>query len=86
MTPAIAYYVFLTLVAFVLMGLDKLAARAGAWRVPERVFFGLALFGGGGGIFAGMLLFHHKTRKPGFILPACLATVVHIAVVVAAVV
>ena len=79
---AIYYYLSVAAVAFGLMGLDKLAARAGARRVPERVFYILALLGGGPGILAGAFVFWHKVRKPVFILVAGLATLLHIAVAI----
>lgn len=57
----------LNIVAFLLFGHDKDAARAGAFRVPERIFFGLALLGAAPGIIVGMKYFRHKTRKAGFV-------------------
>ena len=52
----------LSLIAFCLMWADKRRARRGAWRVPERCFFLLAVLGGAPGAIAGMWVFHHKTR------------------------
>lgn len=51
---------------FVLMGLDKLKARRGAWRVSEKTLFVFALLGGALGGTAGMFLFRHKTRHGAF--------------------
>ena len=48
-----------------LYGLDKLKAQRGMWRIPERVLIGAAVFGVFGAA-AGMLVFHHKTRKLKF--------------------
>ncbi|HHY92506.1 MAG TPA: DUF1294 domain-containing protein [Firmicutes bacterium] len=53
--------------ATALMGWDKRQARCGAWRVPERTLFILALTGGAVGILAGMYLFRHKTRHLSFV-------------------
>ena len=48
--------------AFLLMGIDKARAKAGAWRVPEKTLFLVtALFGGLGGTL-GMSFFRHKTK------------------------
>ena len=48
--------------AFFIYFLDKCLAKAGAWRVPEKVLLSLSvLFGGVGGL-ASMLLFRHKTK------------------------
>jgi len=65
----------MNLMAFSLMGIDKMKAKAGMWRIPEKTLFLVtALFGGLGGTL-GMVLFRHKTRhwyfKYGF--PALLA-------------
>ena len=48
---------------------DKRRARVEARRVPELVLLGLALIGGTVGAIAAMLAFHHKTRKPTFLVP-----------------
>lgn len=53
--------------SFALMGIDKLKARRGAWRIPEKTLFLVtALFGGLGGVM-GMRVFHHKTRHKAFV-------------------
>lgn len=49
-----------------LMGYDKLQAKKGGWRVPERNLILLAIMGGSTGIMVGMIVFRHKTRKPLF--------------------
>ena len=48
------------------MLMDKRAARKSAWRIPEARLMGIALSGGCFGIYAGMMLFRHKTRHPKF--------------------
>ena len=59
---AAGFILFMNLLAFALMGIDKKKAQAGAWRIPEKtLFFVTALFGGLGGTL-GMFLFHHKTK------------------------
>ena len=65
----------MNLLAFALMGIDKMKARRGSWRIPEKTLFLVtALFGGLGGTL-GMKVFRHKTKhwyfKWGF--PALLA-------------
>ena len=48
------------------MGQDKALARKGVTgkeRTPEGLLFFLAIIGGSLGIYAGMLLFRHKTQK-----------------------
>ena len=54
--------VLLNLISFGLMAYDKRCAKAGRWRVPEKVLFlAAACFGGLGGVL-GMQLCHHKTK------------------------
>ena len=65
----------MNLLAFALMGIDKMKAKRGAWRIPEKTLFLVtALFGALGGTL-GMKVFRHKTKhwyfKWGF--PALLA-------------
>ena len=47
---------------FALMGLDKWKAKRGAWRIPEKTLFLVALLGGTPGVMAGMRCFRHKTK------------------------
>ncbi|MFR6661702.1 MAG: DUF1294 domain-containing protein [Gemmiger sp.] len=65
----------MNILAFCLMGIDKHRARTRQWRIPERVLFGAALLGGSAGAWAGMYLFHHKTRHWYFVvgMPSILA-------------
>lgn len=72
--PLAAALVCINIVAFALMGIDKLRAWRGAWRISERTLLGVcALFGALGG-YAGMQIFRHKTkhRKFSLGLPAML--------------
>ena len=59
---ALGYLLLANLAAFVTFGADKRRAKRGAWRVPEKTLFLLALLGGSAGAIAGMRLFHHKTK------------------------
>lgn len=62
LTGIAAFLVVMNLAAFALMGIDKMKAKAGAWRVPEKTLFLVtALFGGLGGTL-GMTFFRHKTK------------------------
>ena len=51
---------------FAMMGIDKSLAKRGAWRVPEKTLFLLALLGGALGGIIGMYFFRHKTRHTSF--------------------
>ena len=71
----IIYLVLVNAAAFLLMLADKLKAKKGAWRIPERTLIGIAVIGGSIGAIAGMNLFRHKTRHLKFSigLPVILA-------------
>ena len=60
------YLILINALGLLIMLADKYSARRGLWRIPERVLMGIGLAGGSIGIFLGMHLFHHKTRKPLF--------------------
>jgi len=64
------------------MGLDKLAAKRGARRIPEMSLLLFAALGAAPGLWAGMILFHHKVSKPRFVFGAVVATIVAIALFV----
>lgn len=56
------YLAAVNLVTLALYGIDKVRARRGKWRIPEKTLLLLPLLGGSVGALAGMHLFHHKTR------------------------
>ena len=60
------YLIAINVVAFLAFGLDKLKAKADAWRIPEKTLLGLAVIGGSVGAILGMRTFHHKTRHKKF--------------------
>ncbi|MEE3420114.1 MAG: DUF1294 domain-containing protein [Lachnospiraceae bacterium] len=60
------YLIAMNLIAFIVYGLDKYKAVHHKWRIRESVLILLASAGGAAGALLGMLLFHHKVRKPKF--------------------
>lgn len=58
-------YLFLNGIVFGLYGVDKYKAVHHKWRIPETTLLIAAVLGVIGA-FAGMRVFHHKTRKPKF--------------------
>ena len=69
---ALIWLAALTLTGIVIMGADKIKARRGSRRVPEKTLFLIAAIGGSVGIWAGMYIFRHKTlhKKFKFGIPA----------------
>ena len=79
--PVIAgYLVFMNLIAFIAMGVDKSKAKRGAWRIPEKTLFLLSLLGGSIGSLAGMYTFRHKTRHMKFVIGMPAVLLLHIVV------
>ena len=66
--PLLCYLAAVNVLAFALMGIDKVKAKRGAWRIPEKVLFLSALIGGSIGAIAGMFVFRHKTKHLSFVL------------------
>ncbi len=81
----VTYLVLVNAAAFLLMLVDKLKAKKGAWRIPEATLMGAALLGGSIGAIAGMNLFRHKTRHLKFSigLPIILALQIVLGLLVA---
>ena len=75
------YYLAVNLVLFVMMGADKVRAKRGEWRIREATLAAVALLGGGIGGFAGMKLFHNKTKKWYFYCLFTLGIVLHIIII-----
>jgi len=67
-TACIIYMVFINLLGFALMGLDKHKAKIQAWRIPESNLFLTAIAGGSIGSIVGMYFFHHKTKHLTFVI------------------
>ena len=72
------YLVIMNLTGLVLMGVDKSKARRHAWRIPEKVLFAVSFFGGSIGTWAGMYLFHHKTKHWYFVIGMPAILVLHV--------
>lgn len=82
LTAIVVILLVMNVLAFALMGIDKVKAKAGAWRVSEKTLFLVtALFGGLGGTL-GMTFFRHKTRHWYFKLGFPALLVIQLAVLV----
>jgi len=72
------YLIAINLTAFLAYGIDKLKAVKNKWRIRESILLGLAFISGSFGALLGMLIFHHKTRKPRFKIGVPLMLIAHI--------
>lgn len=60
------YLLIINALGLLIMLADKEKAKKHRWRIPESTLLTVAALGGSIGCYAGMRLFHHKTRKPKF--------------------
>ena len=60
------YLVVINIVVLVVYGGDKLFAKLGKWRGPEKILLLFALLGGSIGALLAMQIFRHKTRHLKF--------------------
>ena len=64
----IGYLAVMNLMVLAVMEIDKEKAIRHAWRIPEKVLFGVSLLGGSIGTWLGMYLFRHKTKHWYFVI------------------
>jgi len=76
-------YLAASAVCFVVYVADKSAARAGRWRVSERVLLGLGLVGGWPGALVAQQVVRHKSRKTAFQVAFWISVLLNLALLVA---
>ena len=62
------YLILVNLTGFIQMLADKQRAKKGAWRIPEKMLFLVAIIGGSIGSILGMYTFRHKTKHMSFVI------------------
>ncbi|UCD74565.1 MAG: DUF1294 domain-containing protein [Phycisphaerales bacterium] len=72
-------YLTMSVITFIVYGLDKRAAIKGRSRVPEATLHLLGLLGGFFGALVAQQVFRHKRRKLWFILITWLIVLLHAA-------
>lgn len=68
MEKAMLYVVIMNILGVAVMGIDKYKAQHKLWRIPEKTLFLVSISGGSIGTWAGMYLFHHKTKHWYFVV------------------
>lgn len=70
---AIIVLIIWNVIVMLIYGIDKLKAKKGAWRIPEKTLIGLAFLMGATGALFGMKFFRHKTKHKLFTIgvPVC---------------
>ena len=76
----IIYLLIINLITFFTMGIDKLKAKRGSRRIPEKTLFYLVLLGGGIGGILAMYIFRHKNRKSRFFIGFPAILIIEIAI------
>ena len=72
------YFIIINLISFLLFYVDKQKARRDKWRIEEKTLHLTSFLGGTMGSIAAMMLFHHKTRKAGFVAITFIALIFNI--------
>lgn len=62
----IIYVALMSIILFIMMGMDKSKAKKKEWRIAEKTLFTIAVLGGATGGVIGMFFFHHKTKHTSF--------------------
>lgn len=78
----IIYLLVMNILGLCVMGLDKYKAKKNLWRIPEKTLFAVSILGGSLGTWAGMYLFHHKTRHRNFVIGMPLIVVIQTALAI----
>ena len=78
----IMYLIIINVIGFLVMWIDKLKAKKGSWRIPEKTLFLITALGGGIGSIIGMYSFRHKTLKMAFVIGFPFITIVEIITII----
>ena len=74
------YLIVMNLIGLAVMAMDKSKARHHAWRILEKTLFLVSILGGSVGTWAGMYLFHHKTKHWYFVKGMPLIFFIHVVI------
>lgn len=74
------YWFVISVITFLVYGIDKWQAKHKFRRIPETTLMGFAVIGGAIGAFWGMLMFRHKIKKYKFSIGLPVIMVVQTAV------
>ena len=73
----VAYLYIVNLIAFFIFGIDKLKAKRDSYRISEKTLITICAVGGALGGLLGMMIFHHKTSKPKFVITVPLLVLIY---------
>ena len=64
------------------MGIDKMKAMGGGWRISEKTLFIFAVLGGAAACIAGTVVFRHKIGHMKFVIGMPAIVLLHIVIFV----
>ncbi|WP_236717622.1 DUF1294 domain-containing protein [Rummeliibacillus stabekisii] len=79
-TYYIIYFIVISFIGFVTMGVDKRKAIYKQWRIPEKRLWFIAMVGGAVGTWLGMMVFHHKSRRIHFVIGFTVLAIIDISI------
>ena len=65
---AVLLLIVINIIGFITVKSDKYRAIKKRWRVPEKKLFLISILGGCLGVYAGLVMYRHKTRRWSFML------------------
>ena len=71
----LGFIIFMTIITFIVYGLDKSFAKKDKMRIKEAALLSLSILGGAIGGYLAMIIFHHKTKHWYFMLTNILGVV-----------
>ena len=72
------FLILINIITFLLFSIDKHKAERHQWRISEATLLGFSIIGGALGGIIGMVLCHHKVRKPHFYIGLPMILVIQI--------
>ena len=78
------YIGVMSLLTVIITVYDKIAAKAGKWRIPEATILLTGLFGGAFAEFVTMQIIRHKTQHRKFMIVLPLEIILHVALLIVA--
>ena len=72
------YLIIINIISFILFFTDKQKAKKDKWRIKESTLHLAGFLGGIIGSITAMILFHHKTKKPMFVIITIIALLFNI--------
>lgn len=62
------YLLFINVIAVIVCFADKIKAKNGSYRIPEKTLFVISILGGSVGMYVAMKTIRHKTKHKRFMI------------------